>query len=563
MIQDRVSYDLKDIRVPRVAGFALQAVAATLDNPAGAALILPKLLADAGVDDFRRAVLAEPPSVLPEVPRPGTLRGVPPASPDDVLAGATRPEGLALETIADYAAAYRERRTTPTEVAKRLVTALRDADRVIPPLKAILAWREDDLLAQAEASAARWRDGTPRGPLDGVPVAVKDELDQQGYPTTVGTSFLRTVAKEDAACVAALRAAGALLYGKANMVEIGIEPVGFNAHHGTPRNPHARTPHYPGGSSSGSAAAVAAGLGPVSVGADGGGSIRVPAALCGIVGLKATHGRISEKGAYPLCWSVGHVGPLGATTRDVAIAYQIMAGPVEGDPLSQLQPPPTLAGLGGGVDGLRIGIYRPWFEHADRAIVAACQALVDGLTAAGAKVVEIDLPDLELCRVAHAVTILCEMATTLDALAAHRGDHGLSVRINLALGRALTGRDYVRAQQVRTRVGRHFDAALERCDVIATPTTAITAPALPGDLGSRGESNLVNVTRLMRFVLFSNLTGHPALSVPAGYDAAGLPIGLQLIGRPWEEHVLLRAGEATERLVPRRRPELLFNLLPA
>jgi Asp-tRNA(Asn)/Glu-tRNA(Gln) amidotransferase A subunit family amidase len=447
-------------------------------------------------------------------------------------------------------------------VASRLADAIRRGEALDPPLRALIAWHEDDVRAQAARSAERWRAGKPLSPLDGVPIAVKDEIDQAGYPTTVGTSFLgKAPAEQDSACVARLRAAGALLYGKANMIEIGIDTLGFNAHHGTPRNPMSAERRYTGGSSSGSGAAVAAGLGPIAVGADGGGSIRIPAALCGVVGLKATHARISERGAFPLCWSVGHVGPLGATVRDVALAYAVMAGPVEDDALSQTQPPPTLAGLGDGVEGLRVGVYRSWFEHADAQVVAVCRGALDRLVERGARVVEVEIADLELCRVAHAVTILGEMATTMARYPEHRKDHGLAVRINLALARALTATDFVHAQRVRTHAYAAFARAFASCDVIATPTTAVVAPPIRPDVFPGGESDLDTLSALMRFVFPMNLTGHPALTVPAGYDAAGLPVGLQLIGKPWEEHVLLRAGEAVESQVTRRKPELWFSLL--
>ena len=558
-----MAYDLVPAHAPRLTGLALEAVAAALENPLTAPFLGAKLIKDAGIAAFRTAVLVEAPSVLPPLPRVGALAPVAAPAVDRfaLAAAAPRPPDLPFETVADHAAAYRAGRTTPEEVARRLVAALRQADTQEPPLRAITAWKEDDLVAQARASAARWKAGTPRSPLDGVPIAVKEELDVAGYPTTAGTKFLGEVATVDAACVARLRAAGALIYGKANMIEIGIDTFGHNAHHGTPRNPYGAGDRYSGGSSSGSGVAVAAGLGPIAVGADGGGSVRIPAALCGVAGIKATHGRISERGAFPLCWSVGHIGPLGATVRDVALAYHVMAGPVDGDALSRGQPPVTLEGLGAGVAGLRIGVYRPWFEDADPAVVAACSGLVDKLVAQGAVRVDVEVPDLELGRIAHAITILGEMATTMDRFAAQRGEQAPSVRINLAIARALTARDYVRAQQVRTRMNDHFDHAFALCDVIATPTTGVTAPLIKRDARRRGESNLEVLSALMRFAFVSNLTGHPALSVPAGYDPAGLPIGLQLIGRPWEEHVLFRAGEAAEALVPRRRPVVQFRLL--
>ena len=241
------------------------------------------------------------------------------------------------------------------------------------------------------------------------------------------------------------------------MYEIGIDTSGFNAHHGTPTNPYAPG-HYPGGSSSGSAASVAAGFCPISVGADGGGSIRIPASLCGIVGLKATWSRISELGAFPLCASVGHVGPLGATVRDVALAYAIMAGPEAADYDSLYQPAVHLTGFGNDdLQHLRIGFYRPWVEHASPEVTRSVWDALDVLRERGAKIVEVTMPELDNARIAQAISILSEMASSMERYdAEHRRDYGLGVRINLALARALTARDYVQAQRMRTRFQRHL-----------------------------------------------------------------------------------------------------------
>jgi len=392
---------------------------------------------------------------------------------------------------------------------------------------------------------------------------VKDELDVAGYRTSVGTRFLSRVAAEDATVVARVRAQGALVLGKVNMHEVGIDTTGFNAHHGTPTNPYAPG-HYPGGSSSGSAVSVAAGFCPISIGADGGGSIRIPAALCGVVGLKATWSRISEHGAFPLCASVGHVGPLGATVRDVALAYVTMAGPDPKDPNTLDQPAVHLDKLGEEDDlsGLRIGVYRPWNEHASAEITAATANALLILKARGATIVDVEVPELEQARVAQAVTILAEMAAGLERFdAEHRRDYGLGVRLNLALARALTAREYVQAQRVRTRFQAHLARVFESADVLLTPTTALTAPRIAADVLSRGESNLEATSGLMRFVFPANLSGNPALTVPGGYGATGHPIGIQLIGRPWEEHLLLKLGEVIERRVERRAPSIHTRLL--
>ena len=345
------------------------------------------------------------------------------------------------------------------------------------------------------------------------------------------------------------------------MHEIGVDPSGYNAHYGTIRNPY-NPAHDPGGSSNGPAAAVAAGFCPVALGADGGGSIRIPAALCGIVGLKATFGRISTRGAAPLDWSTGHVGPLGATVEDVALAYGMIAGPDPRDPLFLSQPPVRLDGWNSaGLDGVVLGIYRPWYEHAAPAIVAACDAMVERFRAAGARVCEIVIPGLDAMRLAHATTILSEMMSNM----LDHGDDcqrlGPSVRISLALGAAMKSTDYIKAQRVRTRALAAFDAAFTKVDAIITPATAITAPPIPQGGAEGGWSNLNNTTELMRFVFPGNLTGLPGIAFPVGYDAAGLPIGMQAIGRHWEEHLLLRVAYVAEQYVERRRPQVFYPIL--
>jgi Asp-tRNA(Asn)/Glu-tRNA(Gln) amidotransferase A subunit family amidase len=557
-----MAYDLQTARAPRVAGFMLRVAAALLDNRFMKLFLAPRILRDSGIAAFRRAVLLEAPAVAPRLPHPGTPVAGPAAASLESLTGGPRAPGFRFETVADFARAYREGRTTPVAVAEKVIAATRASNGAQPPLRAIIASQEEELRRQARESTERYRKGAPLSPFDGVPVAVKDELDVLPYPTTVGTRFMGArPAEADSTVAARLRAAGALLIGKANMHEIGIDTTGFNAHHGTARNPYDPS-RYTGGSSSGCGAAVASGLCPVAIGADGGGSIRIPAALCGVVGLKATYGRVSEAGAAPLCWSVAHVGPLGATVEDVALAYAVTAGSDSRDPNSLGQPVPRTDGLRDAVGGLRLGIYTPWLEDPASEIVASIRATIEKLRKAGVVVEEVELPDLELTRVAHAITILSEMATAVDQYDdAHRADYGAGVRLNLALARELSNRDYVRAQQVRTRLTEHLDRIFTRVDAMLTPTTAITAPIIRPDAVHDGESDLEMTSAMMRFVFPTNLSGHPALSLPAGYDSAGMPIGLQLMGRPWEEHVLLRLGAAIEALVERKAPKVHFRLL--
>jgi Asp-tRNA(Asn)/Glu-tRNA(Gln) amidotransferase A subunit family amidase len=362
--------------------------------------------------------------------------------------------------------------------------------------------------------------------------------------------------------VARLRGAGALLLGKTNMHEIGIGVTGLNPNHGTTRNPY-NTGYFTGGSSSGSATAVAAGFVPVAIGADGGGSIRIPSAFCGVVGLKATFGRVSEHGAFPLDWSVAHIGPIAGTATDTALTYALIAGPDPKDPISLHQPLPTLTGWDNlNLKGLKIGVYRQWFNHADKEIVAACEAMVKHFEGMGSEVREVIIPDLEANRIAHSVTIVSEMLQGVSqTYKAHHHEHGLDARINLALGWHFNAQDYIKSQRIRTRMINHFTSAFKDVDVIITPSTAIAAPEIKKGALPDGESDLSTTIEIMRFAPVTNMTGYPAISFPVGYTQKGLPIGMQVIGRAWEEHQLLRMALAAEQVIERKAPQVHFKIL--
>lgn len=340
-----MGYDMRHVKAPRLQGKALRAFVALMENQVSRRMLTAKLFKDTGIADFRGVHPQAAPTLYPihEVTSGAQTAPAEALDMQALCASTTNPPGFAFRTIRDFGEAYRSGATTPAEVAERVIDALYTSDRSAQPLRAFISFNEEDIRAQAKAATARWRAGAPIGPLDGVPVGVKDELDQAGYPTTVGTRFLGRsgAAQQDATAVARLRAAGALLIGKCNMHEIGIGTTGLNPHHGPARNPY-DLGRCTGGSSSGSAAAVAAGLCPVALGADGGGSVRLPAALCGVFGLKPTFGRVSESGAAPLCWSVAHIGPLAATAHDAALVQALIAGPDPRDP--PLAPPtPTLS----------------------------------------------------------------------------------------------------------------------------------------------------------------------------------------------------------------------------
>jgi Asp-tRNA(Asn)/Glu-tRNA(Gln) amidotransferase A subunit family amidase len=555
------SYDLKPVHTPRLRGAALRLVVALLERPAIRSLIAPWLMANLGLWELHVATINEPPTFVPLHTRSEAV--TPSCSSGEAPHQIPRTAGFRFRGILDYQAAYRKGAVTPEQVAQRVLEAIAASDRAPQPLGAVIACRGDDVMAQAREASRRHKAGRPLGPLDGVPIGIKDEIDMVPYPTTAGTRFLGSrEAQVDSTVVARLRAAGALLIGKTNMHEIGILPNSLNPHHGPVRNPYGPA-HEAGGSSSGSAAAVGAGMFAAAVGADGGGSIRIPAAYCGLVGLKPTFGRVSEFGAVPLATSVAHLGPIAATAEDAAFLYAAISGPDPQDPNTQRQPPVQVDELYACLRGLRIGIYQEWFRDAAGEVVAVCEQLLKLFVRLGAELGDVMIPDLRLIAIAHGLTIHREMAANMERYdREHRRDFSLTTRLMLANVRAVPSSDYVQAQRMRTRAMNHFCSALAHTDVIATPTTPFTAPEITKYGALDSEANIGQVMEAMRFVNPANLTGLPAISILAGYDHTGLPVGLQLIGRPWDERMLLRLAYAAEAGIPRRRPLVYFDLLP-
>jgi Asp-tRNA(Asn)/Glu-tRNA(Gln) amidotransferase A subunit family amidase len=556
-----MSYRRDDVKAPRLSGLALRAFVSTIEGPFGGPL-LQKLLRDSGIEAFRSQSAGSAPSSAPALPHPA------PPAPQELVSrealaqrASAASKGTSLETVAAFGKAYASGATSPVQVIARLHEAIARLDGGPERLGFFIARKPDEVQREAAASAARLARGAARSVFEGVPVAVKDEVDLAGFPTTLGTRFLNEVRTADSTVAARLKAAGALILGKTNMNEIGINPLSVNPHHGTARNPYDRT-RTTGGSSSGSAGVVSAGLCPVAIGADGGGSIRIPAGLCGVVGLKATYGRIPETGVPPLCGTVGHLGPIGLTVADVAAAYAILAGPDGHDALARLQPPAHLAGHEEtSLAGLRLGVCEAYFSDAAPDVVARCQAALAALVERGATVVELPPPNLNTILWSHSALILSEMQESMYAHGADFTRFALSTRTNLALGRAFASTDLVHALRHRHQLILEQLELMQQVDLVVTPTTAITAPELPEKALPEGDTNLPVVDQLMRFVRLANLTGFPALAVPAGYDAGGLPVSLQLTARPWEEHLLFRAGRVVEASVEHRVPGIHVEVL--
>ncbi|MSQ28329.1 MAG: amidase [Dehalococcoidia bacterium] len=416
--------------------------------------------------------------------------------------------------------------------------------------KAFLTVFGDQAMAAARAAEGEIQAGRYRGPLHGVPYAIKDLVYTREGATTAGSKVLADFRPGfDAAVIERLNQAGAIALGKTALHEFAYGPTGVNPHYGTPRNPWGAD-RIPGGSSSGSAVAVSAALIPWAIGSDTGGSIRIPAALCGVVGLKPTYGRVSRFGVLGLSWSMDHVGPLARTVEDAALALSAMAGYDARDPASADQPVPDFVrGIGDVVRGLRVGVVRDYFfRNLDPEVAAAVEAAATVLAKAGATVSEVAFPLAAHSSVINQPVMLSEAATYHQGLLRKHWDmYSPMVRGRLTPGFAVTATMYLNGQRARALLTRQALDLLSQVDVLLTPTEPVGAPRIGDDtlnIEGRTEGVVNAMTRLTRPF---NLTGLPAVSLPCGFTSEGLPIGLQLAGRPWDEATVLRAAHAFEQ----------------
>ena len=439
---------------------------------------------------------------------------------------------------------------SPVEVVRAHLDRIEALDR---GLRAYITVCADAAVDAARTAEAALMAGRLVGPLHGVPYALKDLYDTAGVRTTGGSRiFADRVPAVDATVVRRLAEAGAIVLGKLNMVEFAYGPEGLNAHYGHARNPWDSATHrMAGGSSSGSGVAVAAGLAPGALGSDTGGSIRIPASLCGITGLKPTYGRVSRAGVLPLAWSMDHVGPMTRTVADSALMLGAMAGYDPADPSTSVLPVPNyLAALTGDVKGLRVGLLRSFFlEGAAPEVRAAVEAAAATLAAAGAVVDEVKLERVGLAGAGSVAVVGAEaLAYHAELLRTRAAEYDPDIARRLRVSAFIGGVHYVRAQQVRALVRDEVDAALARRDVLLAPSTPIVAPAVDERRATLGDGPADVRTALLRFTRPFNFSGHPACAVPCGFTGGGLPIGMQLVGRPFDEATVLRAADAFQRL---------------
>jgi len=460
--------------------------------------------------------------------------------------------------VAELRRLLRARETTAAAVAEAHLARLEALDGDAHAFVAVI---RDEALAAAAAADRTLERGTA-GILAGVPVAVKDLFAVRGLVRGNGSPAFAgdPPATADATVVARLREAGAVVLGTTHMHELAFGPTGVNAALGTPRNPWAAD-RVPGGSSSGSGAAVAARLVPATLGTDTGGSVRIPSSFCGVTGLKPTYGRVSRAGVTPLAPTLDHVGPLARSVEDVALVLQAIAGHDPADGSSARLPVPDYAAcLDRPLRGLRLGIPRAFaFELIEPEVAAVFETALADLREAGAATTDVVLPSLAHANAALGATILAEAERALGSLLGSRRAHsGLELRVYLALGKMVEPHHYLAAQRLRTRLYEEARAAFARVDLLVVPTTPVVA-LHPDELLVRlGGHELDAAQAITRLTAPFNLTGLPALALPCGVTSAGLPVSLQLVGPAFAEARVLAAGHGYQRATRwhERRPPL-------
>jgi aspartyl-tRNA(Asn)/glutamyl-tRNA(Gln) amidotransferase subunit A len=462
-------------------------------------------------------------------------------------------------TLAGLAAAIHARRISPLEITRDCLARIELLD---PRLRAFITVDRDGSLARAQSLEADAMAGRWQGPLHGVPLAHKDLFRIAPLPTSCGSKTAEYfVCERDATAVTRLTDAGAITLGKLNMAELAMGPYGDNAHHGDVQNPW-RLGHVSGGSSSGSGAAVAAGLALGALGTDTGGSIRLPAGCCGIAGLKPTYGRVSRAGAMPLSWSMDHIGPMARTVGDVALMLEVIAGEDPEDATASARPVDDyLAGLERPIRGLRVALAdNYYFDGVAPEVTRAVQGMARALERLGARVEPLRLPDPQVIHDVSGIVARAESAAVHTRILRER-PHELqpAVRARLEVGERISAHDYLQALRLRARLTREFvQDVFDEADLVLAPATPTPAPALAEVTAGDGEAIAARMGRFSRLTRPWNGLGLPVLALPCGASPEGLPIGAQIVGRPFDEATVLRAGHAYEQATDwhRRRPAL-------
>jgi len=469
---------------------------------------------------------------------------------------------LEYESIASLASRLRRGETSSVELTERCFERIASLD---PHLHSFLYLTRERALEEARAADAELGGGRDRGPLHGIPYAAKDLFDVKEIPTTAGTRLLaKNTASQDCAAVRRLSKAGMVLLGKTHMVQFAFGLVGTNSDQGNPLNPWSSTPHAPGGSSSGSAVAVAAGLAPAALGTDTGGSVRVPAALCGIVGLKTTVGSVSRAGVYPLSHTLDSVGPLTRTVEDAAVLFQELAGSDPADPATTgVEPRDVLRTLKDGVAGLRLAFAETvFFDDVDPEVQAAVRATGEVFRSLGATVDRIELPEVaDVVKEKHRPVFIAREACEVnrDLLERHFDELDSNVVRRMITGRDLSREDYDALWRRYLGYRDRLRHTLAGVDALLIPAAMVPARPIEPVLASPDAYRKYNL-ELNRNAGIGNVLGLCGVSVPCGFTSGGLPIGLTVTAKPFDEGMALRVAHAYERATPwhERRPDVTW-----
>jgi aspartyl-tRNA(Asn)/glutamyl-tRNA(Gln) amidotransferase subunit A len=451
----------------------------------------------------------------------------------------------AAESIATSGQGLRSGRISSVELTRAALDRIEAHNRALNAVVTVTA----ELVLEAARRADRdLRAGRDRGPLHGIPVGLKDVIDVRGVRTTMGSAFCQDhVAARDATVVRRLRRGGAVMIGKLHTQEFAYGATGADSFTGPARNPH-DPGRITGGSSSGPAAAVAAGLCYAAVGTDTGGSVRIPAALCGVVGLKPTMGRVSRTGVLPLSWTLDHVGPITRSVADNAALLTAISGFDPRDAGSARRRPEDFGRVAtAGARGLRVGIPEAYFEHLDPEVGRQVGAALEAWAEAGGVIRPVGVRGLDKIIAAQRTVLAVEAyAVHRSRLESQPGLFQKTVGQRLCDAAAVPAWAYAEAARQQRQARRVFDGALAEVDLLATPTVAIPAPRIGQlDAATTGLPETVQAA-LTRLTGATNFSGHPSLTVPCGRTQLGLPVGVQLIGRYWDEAVLYRAGQALD-----------------
>jgi aspartyl-tRNA(Asn)/glutamyl-tRNA(Gln) amidotransferase subunit A len=447
----------------------------------------------------------------------------------------------------DLSKLVQSKEISPVEIIEAHLTRIDATEPVLNSFITLLADQARKAARQAEKDIQA---GRYKGPLHGIPVALKDLYNTGGVRTTSGSRIFDTfIPAEDCTVAAKFHQAGAILLGKLNMHQFAYGPTGENPDYGHMHNPW-NPDMVTGGSSGGSGSAAAAGQCTITTGSDTGGSIRIPAALCGIVGLKPTYGLVSRHGLSALSWSLDHPGPMTRTVEDTAITMNVIAGHDPRDVASaKVDIPDYTSALTGDVKGLRIGIVKEYFEAPlDPQVRKAVMDAISLLESMGAEVKEVSYPMFNQSQ-AISSTVLMAEATAYHRDLLEKDGHQLyePVRQRLEAGLFISAAEYLRAQQARSIFDQQGRRLLDEVDLLAGPTEPITAPEILASKVMAGEQEVGVVGALTQYTRPYNINGFPAISVPCGFSDDGMPIGLQLAGRPFDELTVLRAAHAYEQ----------------